>query len=151
MSAETRALALAVGGARGAHQAGAMLLLAEKKIKFDALAGASIGALNGAHYVQGDGSTGHIERLIELWQSVSDVGIVQLSGETIKTAVALLLSRGLPTLSALLNRLMGRHVAILDPTPVAALLDRWIDYGKVCDSHVELTIAVLLEIEPLLD
>lgn len=57
------ALALSAGGARGAYQAGAMLFFAEQGIKFSAVAGTSIGALNGAHYAQGDGSVAHIEKL----------------------------------------------------------------------------------------
>jgi len=62
------ALALAAGGARGVYQAGAMLFLAEQGIRFNAVAGTSVGALNGAFYAQGDGSVAHIERLRELWQ-----------------------------------------------------------------------------------
>jgi predicted acylesterase/phospholipase RssA len=42
---------------------GALLYLAEHGLRFGAVAGSSIGSLNGAYLVQGDGSPGHLEGL----------------------------------------------------------------------------------------
>lgn len=47
------ALALSAGGARGAYEVGALLFLAEHGVRFDAVSGASIGALNGAFWMPG--------------------------------------------------------------------------------------------------
>ena len=46
--AMTRGLVLEGGGAKGAYQFGCLLALAERGIAFDAIAGTSVGALNGA-------------------------------------------------------------------------------------------------------
>ncbi|MBF0497711.1 MAG: patatin-like phospholipase family protein [Deltaproteobacteria bacterium] len=55
-------LALGGGGARGAYQIGAWQALTELKVDITAVAGASIGALNGALVVQGD-----LDRAIQAW------------------------------------------------------------------------------------
>ena len=137
-------LALASGGARGAYQAGALLLLAERGVRFDSLAGTSIGALNGAFYVQGDGSAGHLEKLCHLWRAVPNAGIIQISGTAIARSAAMLAARGIPWPVRLgLNRLVGGSISILNPEPVAAMLDEWVDYATVCSSPREFMIALL--------
>lgn len=47
-------LILAGGGAKGAYQIGAWKAMRELDIEFEAIAGASIGAINGAMIAQGD-------------------------------------------------------------------------------------------------
>ncbi len=137
-------LALASGGARGAYQAGALLLMAERGVRFDSVAGTSIGALNGAFYVQGDGSAGHLEKLCHLWRAVPNAGIIQISGTTIARSAAMLAARGIPWPVRLrLNRLVGGSISILDPGPVADMLDKWVDYAAVCSSPREFMIALL--------
>ena len=139
-------LALASGGARGAYQAGALLLMAERGVRFDSVAGTSIGALNGAFYVQGDGSAGHLEKLCHLWRAVPNAGIIQISGTTIARSAAMLAARGIPWPVRLgLNRLVGESISILDPGPVADMLDKWVDYAAVCSSPREFMIALLRE------
>ena len=58
-------LALQGGGARGAYQAGACLALKKCKIKFNAVCGTSIGALNGAMI-----ACGKEEELLKFWENV---------------------------------------------------------------------------------
>lgn len=48
------ALALEGGGAKGAYQIGAWKALREAGVKIDAVAGTSVGALNGSLIVMGD-------------------------------------------------------------------------------------------------
>ena len=130
-------LALASGGARGAYPAGALLLLAERGVRFDAVTGTSIGALNRAFYAQGDGSAEHLEKLCDLWRAMPDAGIIQISGSTAVRVLALLAARGIPWPVRLgLNRLVGKRVSILDPEPVEALLDELVDYAAVCSPEV---------------
>ena len=50
----TYAIALEGGGAKGAYEIGVWKALREAGIKFDAVAGTSVGALNGAMYAIGD-------------------------------------------------------------------------------------------------
>lgn len=64
-------LVLAGGGAKGAYQMGAWKALKEMNISFDAIAGASIGSINGALIAQGD-----YDKAMEMWESVSiDKGV----------------------------------------------------------------------------
>lgn len=61
-----RALVLSGGGAKGSFQAGAIdWLMKEGGMKFDAVAGVSVGALNGALV-----ASGRHERLIPLWSAL---------------------------------------------------------------------------------
>ena len=146
-----RGLGLASGGARGAYQAGALLLLSETGVQFDGVAGTSIGALNGAFYAQGDGGAAHAERLCELWRSMPDAGIIQISGSAVARTAAMVFARELPVVAALLNRLTGGSFAVLDPEPLAALLDDWIDYDAVCSSPREFVVTMLRETDPIVD
>lgn len=64
-------LVLAGGGAKGAYQIGAWKALREMGITFDAIAGVSIGSINGALIAAGD-----FDKAMEMWQSVSlDKGV----------------------------------------------------------------------------
>lgn len=64
-------LVLAGGGAKGAYQMGAWKALREMGITFDAIAGVSIGSINGALIAAGD-----FDKAMEMWESVSiDKGV----------------------------------------------------------------------------
>ena len=59
------ALALEGGGAKGAYQIGAWKALREAGVKIDAVAGTSVGALNGALIVMGD-----LEKAEAIWYNL---------------------------------------------------------------------------------
>lgn len=64
-------LVLAGGGAKGAYQMGAWKALREMGIEFNAIAGVSVGSINGALIAQGD-----YDKAMELWNTVSiDKGV----------------------------------------------------------------------------
>jgi NTE family protein len=64
-------LVLAGGGGKGAYQIGAWQALREMNIDFEAIAGASIGGINGALIAAGD-----YEKAIEFWHNISvDKGV----------------------------------------------------------------------------
>ncbi len=151
MTSGSLALALAAGGARGAYQAGAMLFFAEQGIKFSAVAGTSIGALNGAYYAQGDGSAAHIEGLVHIWQSLSDRRFLQITEATVASAVTLLTTMDTATLASTVTNLALGGFSLLDPKPIADLLDTYLDYKKICRSPLRFTITTLPEIAPLFD
>lgn len=145
------ALALSAGGARGAYEVGAMLHLAEQGMRFRTVAGASIGALNGAFYAQGDGSPGHIAELAKRWRTLPDAGVVQIDG---KWALAMLASLAVRELPFLPRLLLGAGIGkggFLDPKPVERLLDAWINYEAVRSAACEVIVAVLREIDPVID
>lgn len=74
MNSHKVGIALAGGGSRGAYQVGVLRALRECGITFDVVTGTSVGALNGALFVQND-----YERALSLWQtlSVADIANVQ--------------------------------------------------------------------------
>jgi len=148
--ASRRGLALAAGGGRGAYQAGALLALAENDIEFDAVAGSSIGALNGAFYAQGDGAVQHMRTLCDLWRSLPSAGIIRLDGAAAASAVAQVVAFG-PVRATVQSLIRRKSVAILDPRPVAAMLDAWLDYETICQSSQECVFTVLPMIHPLID
>jgi len=64
-----RGLLLTGGGTKGAFQAGALkYLILEKKRRYDAVAGFSIGALNGAGVAQGD-----LSMVMDLWENAKSI------------------------------------------------------------------------------
>ena len=64
-------LVLAGGGGKGAYQIGAWKALMELGISFDAIAGVSIGSINGALIAAGD-----YDKAVEMWNNVSlDKGV----------------------------------------------------------------------------
>jgi NTE family protein len=65
-SKKSNGIALEGGGAKGAYQMGAWKSFMEKGISFQAVSGASMGAINGAFMVQGD-----YERALAFWGELS--------------------------------------------------------------------------------
>ena len=145
------ALALSSGGARGAYEVGAMLYLAERGLRFNAVSGASIGALNGAYYAQGDGSPDAVRELADRWRTVPSAGIIQVDASKAVALLASLAAKELPIITRTLQALEIGKGGLLDPRPMEALLDSWIDYDVVRRSKTELLVAVIEETEPLLD
>ena len=68
------ALALEGGGAKGAYQIGAWKALKEAGIRFSAVAGTSVGALNGSLIVMDDMEKAENVSLVPLDAGWSDVG-----------------------------------------------------------------------------
>lgn len=85
-------LCLAGGGAKGAFQAGVIYGLYEKGIKFDAIAGTSIGAING-YYIY----TENVNKLKEMWINIQKIGEngVKIVGNTVDNSLAIDELRGL--------------------------------------------------------
>lgn len=117
-------LVLAGGAAKGAYQIGLWQALREQEISICAVAGTSVGALNGALIVQGDW-----DAALELWKSVTLHDIISLPescGDNLfEPKNARFLARSL---------LKDRG---LDTAPLRALLCRCIDEKKVRASAVD--------------
>ena len=71
------ALALEGGGAKGAYQIGAWKALREAGVKIDAVAGTSVGALNGALIVMGD-----LEKAESIWENIRYSQVMDVDDET---------------------------------------------------------------------
>lgn len=124
-------LVLAGGGARGAYEAGALSVLLptleRRGERPSILVGTSVGAINAAFLasVQGPDAEEASSGLLERWREVSKGRVVRP-----------ILTRQVP-LTALryageILSLPGvRLPSLLDPTPLEANLDRWIDWGAL--------------------
>jgi NTE family protein len=134
-------LVLSGGGARGAYHVGVIKYLAEMNISIDAVAGASIGALNGAVVAAAPNLKIASESLQEIWNSLADNSPININRtETIKYIGKILLSQVAPliagtsdTLSAVANlqTLFSENVGLGDKSPIHSLLDTYLDLEKL--------------------
>jgi NTE family protein len=69
-------LVLEGGGGRGAYQIGACKAIKEMGLEFSAVAGTSVGALNGAMVVQGD-----IDRAYDIWYELRPENVIKLAAD----------------------------------------------------------------------
>jgi NTE family protein len=125
---ERTALVLAGGGARGAYEAGALSLLLpelERRGQRPAVyVGTSVGAINAAVLA----STAHLPatdaagRLVELWEQLEKGDVIRPILRRQGPLAALRFAGELLSLPG------ARLDAILDPAPLHASLDRWIDW-----------------------
>lgn len=80
----TYALVLDGGGARGAYQMGALKALKDYDIKVEAVAGTSVGALNGAIYCQDDLELGY-----EIWEKLDYRSVFAFEDKMIESVSAI--------------------------------------------------------------
>lgn len=78
MSKEKQKLGLVLegGGVKGAYQIGALMAVRELMVEFDGVVGTSIGAINGAIYLEGGYS-----KLFDVWNEIKTNTIFDLSDE----------------------------------------------------------------------
>lgn len=122
-------LVLAGGGGKGAYQIGAWQALREMGITFEAIAGASIGGINGALIAAGD-----YEKATEFWHNISVDKGVKFAGN-------------LPDSENLFSRknwgvLFKEFIKTggIDASPAAEFVSKFIDEKKVRDSGIPLGV-----------
>ena len=120
-------LILAGGGAKGAYQIGAWRALRELGITFEAIAGVSIGAINGALIAQGD-----YDRAVELWSNAEVTIGIHIEAE-LHDSENLFSFSNLPQIFMEIIRNGG-----VDVTPARNLIAEYIDEEKVRDSGIPL-------------
>lgn len=91
-------LVLSGGGAKGAYQAGVLMALTESDVRIECIAGASIGALNGAIVSAASSQEDAVRRLQVLWSELAQVPPINFGGRLLKVPayLAALMSFGLP-------------------------------------------------------
>ncbi len=122
-------LVLAGGGGKGAYQIGAWRALREMGIKFEAIAGASIGGINGAFVAADD-----YDKATEFWHNISvDKGVR--------------FAKDLPDAENLFSRknwgvLFKEFLKTggIDASPAAEFVSQFIDEKKVRDSGIDLGV-----------
>jgi NTE family protein len=143
-------LVLAGGGAKGAYQAGAVQLLAERGFAPDLIAGTSIGALNAAVLLSEPTFREGARRLTETWDELGRSEVVRPS---VSGAVGLIALAGLlavvPTMAAIG---LTRRLSLLDPAPIERLVRRAVDPARVRSSSIEAWVAIFPSLRlPLID
>lgn len=119
-------LVLAGGGTRGAYQIGVWKALLEAELPVNAVAGVSIGALNGALFCQGDWQIAN-----RAWHEVSVTDMVKLP-EPLPVPDNVFDRRNLPTLTRVVIQEKG-----LDTTPLRRQMDRYLDEQRLYASPVD--------------
>ena len=122
-------LVLAGGGGKGAYQIGAWQALREMGIEFEAIAGASIGGINGAFIAAGD-----YDKATEFWHNISVDKGVRFAGN-------------LPDSENLFSRknwgvLFKEFIKTggIDASPAEEFVSQFIDEKKVRDSGIALGV-----------
>jgi len=140
-------LVLSGGGAKGAYQAGVLRYMAEAGMKVDAVAGASIGALNGAIVANAKDLTEASNHLSELWRLLAEESPLKVNKLAVVPYLGFLILMGSRRFSpALLSAMqiakvatsadifeglqpylevLKLHKGIFDQSPVRNLIERY--------------------------
>ena len=127
-TAKTYAIALEGGGAKGAYEVGVWKALAEAGVRFDAVAGTSVGALNGAMMVMGE-----LEQAVRLWENIRFSQVFDVDDVQMKNLYDHKLSE-LDIKSLCKDVLAMIRDGGLDITPLRHLLSEWVDEEKIRNS-----------------
>ena len=132
---KTYAIVLEGGGARGAYQVGVWRALEEAGIRYNAVAGSSVGALNGAMMTMR-----RLEQAEELWKNIRFSAVMNVDDDTMKNLFDL-------NFGAINFRELARRAKEIfkskgfDVTPLRELLAQQVDEAAIRESDVEFFIA----------
>jgi len=119
------------GGAKGAYQIGVWKALMELGVKIKAVAGVSVGALNGALICMGDYDTA-----VKLWRNISYSSIMNVDDEEMHK----LMNRRFKELSIQTVRSEIKKILVtggIDVTPLKQLLEEVVDEKKIRESEID--------------
>lgn len=120
------------GGARGSYQIGAWKALREAGIKIRGIAGASVGALNGALICMDD-----LEKAEEIWENIRYSQVIDVDDDVIETVKKLdLKSLDLVKVAEDAKKILKDKG--LDITPLKNLIESVVDEDKIRSSDREL-------------
>ena len=145
-TSKTYAIALEGGGARGAYQVGAWRALEEAGVRYNAVAGTSVGALNGAMMAMRD-----LPNAEKLWKDIRFSQVMNVDDETMQR----IMNRDFENLSQLREAAKAIRDIIkgggLDVEPLRNLVSEWVDEEKIRQSGVEFFLSTysLTDREPL--
>lgn len=130
-------LVLEGGGAKGSYHMGAYKAIIEEGLEIGAIAGTSIGALNGAMIVQGD-----YEKALELWHDLKYSMVINANDEEIERLKHKRLDKDdVKLLSEKLKMVISDRG--FDITPFKNLLNTYIDEEKIRDSSIDFGIVTI--------
>lgn len=118
-------LVLAGGGTRGAYQVGVWKALQELNIKIKGIVGASIGALNGALFLQNDYAL-----VSKMYETIKINNIMKVSGVNG--------NKNIFDLSNIFNLASNyRKQNGIDNTPLRKMIEKYIDMDKLYNSEID--------------
>jgi NTE family protein len=130
-------LVLSGGGAKGAYQVGVLRYIAESGMNIDAIAGASIGALNGAVIASASNLNEASEHLNKLWQTLANESPLKIDGLAVASYLGYFCIMGAQRLSPVLavaGSLLTHHKlnkGLLDNSPVQKLIEEYTSPEKL--------------------
>ncbi|MCQ2506347.1 MAG: patatin-like phospholipase family protein [Lachnospiraceae bacterium] len=153
------ALSLMGGGARGAYQIGAWKAIKEAGFKIKAVAGTSVGALNGALVAMGD-----LEKAVGIWQELSYSNVIEVDDKLMsevmnKKQLQIIKSKGKNEIKDAIaygKEILGQSKDIyeqgkdilankgFDTTPLRKMIEKYIDPQKVIDSDIEFITVICM-------
>lgn len=130
-TSKTYAIALEGGGAKGAYEAGVWKALEEAGVKYNAVAGTSVGALNGAMMASRD-----LETALHLWETVRFSQVFDADDDQMKKIYDKNLE-GLDLKGLLLDFVSIVKDGGLDIEPLRLMMMEYIDEERVRQSDVD--------------
>lgn len=127
------ALVLGGGGAKGSYEIGVWKALRELHIKFNAVSGSSVGALNGSFVVQND-----YNKALDLWNTVSIRDIVDIPETLIQDGKLNLDRENLKKLKGIQADLIENRG--FDTAPLRRLIEKYLDEKRMRKSRVDFAI-----------
>lgn len=124
-------LVLEGGGAKGAYQIGAWKALKEAGVKINAVAGTSVGALNGALICMDE-----LELAQQMWSNLTYSQVMDVDD----TKMELMLEREMPFREAVKEAFRHMSEGGVDVTPLKDMLDKVVDEEKIRNSPVDIFI-----------
>lgn len=140
-----KALVLSGGGAKGAYQVGAWRALRALDQQFDVVTGTSIGAINGAMYVQGD-----FERAYDFWYNLKAEQVLNCDTEMLQKIVnADIKPNDIKSVIHFFTKTVEQQG--LDISPMRQNLSEYIDEDRVRQSPIKFGIVTvsLSELKPV--
>ena len=129
---KTYAIALEGGGAKGAYQVGAWRALEEAGIRYNAVSGTSVGALNGAMMAMRD-----LQGAERLWKDIRFSQVMNVDDETMQR----IMNFDFENFSQLRTAFRTIRDIVkaggVDVEPLRKLLAEWVDEEKIRSSGVE--------------
>ncbi len=123
-------LVLEGGGAKGAYEIGACKALEEMGFNITAVAGTSVGALNGAMFAQHD-----IDRAYQLWSNIHPSQIMDIDAEALKKISHLEIKPGdIPHYLKILREIITEGG--IDVSPLKKLIKKYVNEEELRKSNI---------------
>ncbi len=126
------AIALEGGGAKGAYEIGVWQAFDEVGLQYEAVSGASVGALNGALMAMRD-----LKKAVHLWENITFSQVIDVDDEKMKAFFDKDMALGdIPAFLKDMAEVMKNKG--FDSTPLQNLLEQTVDAEKIKQSDVDL-------------